>query len=99
MTCSPMEKPKRPLHAKASLSQPHVQCTGDPRGRPIHMQLSYSYMINISRGAGAEPLPEREVSSPTPFFCQVAPPQAAQLDNYRNTTRREGMCLNSPYKP
>src|SRR5258708_35062264 len=30
--------------------------------------MSWHYIVGFSRGAGAEPLPEREVSSQNPFF-------------------------------
>src|SRR6266852_2355176 len=59
MTCSPT-KPKRPLHAKLS-ARNRLYMYGRPLRSP------YSYMVSISRGAGAEPLLEREVSSHHPF--------------------------------
>src|SRR5260221_3191465 len=119
MTCSPT-KPKRPLHAKLS-ARNRLYMYGRPLRSP------YSYMVSISRGAGAELLLEREVSSHNPFLscCAVAlvshrvqgqsscrsarcprtilffhvVPQAAQHENKRSSARREGLCLNSQYKP
>jgi hypothetical protein len=41
----------------------------------------YSYFVGFSRGAGAAPLPEREVSSQNPFFFHFVPPAAAQNEN------------------
>jgi len=39
---------------------------------------------SFSRGAGAAPLPEREVSSQTPFSFRFVPPQAAQNENQQS---------------
>ncbi len=39
------------------------------------------YFVRFSRGAGAEPQPEREVSSQNPFFFHFVPPAAAQNEN------------------
>src|SRR5260370_16162985 len=59
ITCSPT-KPKRPLPAKLS-ARTRLYMYGRPLRSP------YSYMVSISQSAGAEPLPEREVSSHNPF--------------------------------
>src|SRR5258706_2653508 len=57
---------KSPLYALILLCELLTGCRGS---------------VSFSRGAGAAPLPEREVSSQTPFFFRCVPPQAAHNEN------------------
>jgi hypothetical protein len=62
-----------------STAHPLSGCDRQPLLAPSR-PLLYYYFVKILTGAGAEPLPEREVSSHHPSFYFV-PPQAAQNKN------------------